>query len=117
MLYWLFTFNYLMPFKGYFDTELEAQEKLMDILKESVAYHKEVLHKEASNEIMLNKINETNPEFKPSNRLQLKYEDWKDFTKENLESSVVLRRIEGWEQFEIEEVLTLNYERTRTSNV
>lgn len=113
MLYWLFTFNYLMPFKGYFDSELEAQEKLMDILRESVAYHKEVLHKEANNETMLNKINENNEDFKPSNRLQLKYENWIGFTKENLESSVVLRSVKGWDRFEIEEVLTLNYERTQ----
>jgi hypothetical protein len=115
MLYWLFTFNYLIPFKGYFDTEEDAQEKLLDILRKSVAYHKNVLMREANQEILQNTVHENDIEYKESDRLQKKYEEWSKFTKDDLVSSIILRKIEGWKREDLEEVLTLNYNRPLTT--
>jgi hypothetical protein len=105
-MYWLFTLNYLRPYKGYFDTEAEAILKLKDILNDGYDYYLDILKREVETEKRLNESvkklleeQEKNGEAKDPNlkliyRAKDKLKNFTGLTKENLESSIKLLNLE-----------------------
>ena len=86
--YWLFTTNYLENFKGYFATKDEATAKLQAILKSSTIKHKKLLKKN-----ML--LNNDSPDYDRVSYHIDKYEAFKNFKEDELNSSIKLMNLEG----------------------
>lgn len=109
-MYWLFTHNVLTPFKGYFDTECEAHIRLLDIIKDSEIYYKEILRKDANFEIHRNKLSEIDPKITVSYKAQNKFKNWTYFSGDDLDASIKLLSITDtyFTQDEIENIFTLN---------
>ena len=105
-MYWLRTCNYLKPFKGYFRTKEEADEKLYDIIIQSEPYYLKILKDEATSEIERNKEKEGNLSYRPVYRAQKKLESWKHFTEGDLECSVSLVKLTGFKLKQVEHIFT-----------
>jgi len=105
-MYWLSTCNYLKPFKGYFRTKEDADEKLYDLIIQSEPYYLKILKDEATSEIERNKEMEGDLSYRPVDRAQRKLESWKRFTEENLKCSISLVKLTGFKLKDIENIFT-----------
>jgi hypothetical protein len=105
-MYWLRTCNYLKPFKGYFRTKEDADEKLYDLIIQSEPYYLKILKDEATSEIERNKEMEGDLSYRPVDRAQRKLESWKRFTEENLKCSISLVKLTGFKLKDIENIFT-----------
>ena len=89
--WWLFTTNYLNPYKAYFSDYNEAIETLKFIIEKSRPTFKKKLRKEAEYEQQSNALkSRTNPKYKIKTSAQRHYETFKDFSKVELISSIKL---------------------------
>ena len=89
--WWLFTTNYLNPYKAYFNDYDEAIETLKFIIEKSRPMFKKKLRKEAEHEQQANESNfRTNPKYRIKTSSQRYYESFVDFSKAELISSIKL---------------------------
>ena len=78
-IYWLFSANYLVPFKGYFDTKKAVKKKIVKLIKHSEQAYKRSLKKEAIKEDLNNMQN---------------LDDWKGFSFHEIKASINLLEID-----------------------
>ena len=88
--WWLFTTNYLNPYKAYFNDYDEAIETLKFIIEKSRPSFKKKLRKEAEYEKQANESNFRIPKYKIKTSAQRHYESFVDFSKAELISSIKL---------------------------
>ena len=88
--WWLFTTNYLIPFKGYFSTRKEARQKCYELMKQSLPYFKKKLRKEAAQEATENEWFKEDPTKKIKTTAARALEMFKGFKESDLSSSITL---------------------------
>jgi hypothetical protein len=91
--YWLFTTNFLSPFKGFFSTVEEAAVILEKILRKSPKYYKKILQKEAELEIFRNEKNKDDPNYRMQFKAKKKLEAFKGLTEDDIRSSIVFLEV------------------------
>jgi len=129
--YWLFTKNYLIRFKDYFETREEALRKLKKIIKVSEEKHKHQLYLAMHREEEMNlekelmkseeiksldlQIDEkirkekiknilNNYQYKISTKAKREYETFKYFNEKDLESSITLLDVKDMDKTSKEEI-------------
>ena len=85
---WLFTFNYLKPFKKYYTDREELSTDLSKIIHESKPLYKKILKRKAISEEKKNLKNIDNEKYIPTETHKRAYENWEDFSEEDLETSI-----------------------------
>jgi len=85
---WLFTFNYLKPFKKYYTDREELSTDLSKIIHESKPLYKKILKRKAISEEKKNLKNIDNEKYIPTETHKRAYEKWEDFSEEELETSI-----------------------------
>lgn len=88
--FWLFTTNYLKPFKGFFETREEAIEKLYILIKESRSYFRARLKKDVVEENYINDLHKDVKTYKIRTKASLLLKNWIDFSREDLLCSICI---------------------------
>ena len=86
--FWVLTNNYLKTFKGFFETRQAVNDFLLDHIVESKAWYKKELKKKRDDEIASNNRSKDGLKYKVRNKNQLAYENFVDYSEEELTSSI-----------------------------
>jgi len=97
-VYWLFTCNYLNPFKKYYTDKEELLTDLYKIIDDSKPVYKKSLKRAALEEKAKNLENIDKEKYIPTEICNRKHEKWKDFSEEELQISIKILDLTGLEK-------------------
>ena len=86
--FWVLTNNYLKTFKGFFETRQAVNDFLIEHIVESKVWYMKELKKKRDAEIASNEKSKQGLKYKVRNKNQLAYENFVDYSEEELTSSI-----------------------------
>ncbi len=96
--FWVLTNNYLKTFKGFFETRQAVNDFLIEHIVESKVWYMKELKKKRDAEIASNEKSKQGLKYKVRNKNQLAYENFGDYSEEELTSSVNVLNIKDLEE-------------------